>query len=49
VIDPEARFFGAGLSDEKLDVLVPRGDAIIGEISFEDWLRQSAAAQKKAA
>jgi len=46
--DPRAPFFGATLSEDKLDALVPSGQAILGEIRFDDWLRQSAAAQKKA-
>lgn len=35
VVDPNARYFGAALSE--LD-LVPAGEAQLGEIRFEDWL-----------
>ena len=49
VIDPQARFFGARLSEDTLDALVPRGDAILGETRFDDWLRRPAAAERKAA
>jgi hypothetical protein len=39
IADPHARYFGTELSEYSL---VPRGDALLGEIRFEDWLRQSA-------
>jgi uncharacterized protein YbjT (DUF2867 family) len=39
VADPHARYFGVEL-DERM--LVPGADARLGEILFEDWLRQSA-------
>jgi uncharacterized protein YbjT (DUF2867 family) len=39
VADPEARYFSAELSERSL---VPGADARLGEIRFEDWLRQSA-------
>jgi uncharacterized protein YbjT (DUF2867 family) len=39
VADPHARYFGAELSER---MLVPEGDARLGEIRFEDWLSQSA-------
>ncbi|HWT36259.1 MAG TPA: SDR family oxidoreductase [Paraburkholderia sp.] len=38
VRDPEARYFG-GLVDEKS--LVPLGDALIGSIGLDEWLRRS--------
>jgi uncharacterized protein YbjT (DUF2867 family) len=41
VADPEARYFEAELSERSL---VPDSDARLGEIRFEDWLRQSAEA-----
>ena len=37
VADPNARYFGALLSER---TLVPAGDARLGTIRFEDWLRQ---------
>jgi uncharacterized protein YbjT (DUF2867 family) len=37
--DPQARYFGAVLSER---TLVPGDGAIVGEIRFVDWLRQSA-------
>ena len=40
VRDPEARYFG-GLVDEKS--LVPTGDALIGRIGLDEWLRRSQA------
>jgi len=40
--DPSARYFGAVL-DER--TLVPGDGASLGEIRFDDWLRQSAAAR----
>jgi uncharacterized protein YbjT (DUF2867 family) len=39
IADPQARYFGAELSER---TLVPEGDARLGEIRFEDWLRESA-------
>ena len=39
--DPSARYFGAVVGER---TLVPGDDASLGEIKFEDWLRQSAAA-----
>lgn len=39
VADPHARYFGAELSERSL---VPGADARLGEIRFEDWLKQSA-------
>jgi len=39
VADPHARYFGAELSERSL---VPDADARLGEIRFEDWLKQSA-------
>jgi len=39
--DPSARYFGAVVGDR---TLVPGDDATLGEIKFEDWLRQSIAA-----
>lgn len=38
VADPAARYFGALLSER---TLVPEGEALLGEIRFEDWLSQS--------
>jgi uncharacterized protein YbjT (DUF2867 family) len=37
VVDPHARYFGAELAER---ALIPEGDARLGEIRFEDWLRQ---------
>ena len=37
--DPDARYFGAKLSDGSL---VPSGDALLGDMRFEDWLSGSA-------
>jgi len=39
VADPNARYFGTALSEYSL---VPGKDARLGEIDFEEWLRQSA-------
>lgn len=39
VADPNARYYGATLSERSL---VPAGDARLGTIRFEDWLRQPA-------
>jgi uncharacterized protein YbjT (DUF2867 family) len=38
IADPHARYFGMELSER---TLVPEGDARLGEIRFQDWLRQS--------
>jgi uncharacterized protein YbjT (DUF2867 family) len=40
--DPQARYFGAILSERSL---VPGDGAILGEIRFDDWLRQTATAK----
>ena len=39
--DPQARYFGAPLSER---TLVPGAEATLGDIRFDDWLRQSLAA-----
>jgi uncharacterized protein YbjT (DUF2867 family) len=39
IADPHAHYFGAELAER---MLVPVGDARLGEIRFEDWLGQSA-------
>ena len=39
IADPEARYFGALLSENSL---VPIGEAQLGEMSFEDWLKNPA-------
>ncbi len=36
IADPQARYFGAEMSENSL---VPIGDAQLGEIRFEDWLK----------
>jgi uncharacterized protein YbjT (DUF2867 family) len=41
VVDPQSRYFGALLSER---MLLPDTDARIGEISFQNWLGQPAAA-----
>ena len=38
IADPHARYFGAELSQNSL---VPIGDAQLGKIRFEDWLKHS--------
>jgi len=38
VADPRAHYFGTELNER---MLVPDGDATLGEIHFEDWLAQS--------
>ncbi len=38
--DPSARYFGAPLGDT---TLVPGADASLGEIRFDDWLRETTA------
>ena len=43
VADPHARYFGTELDERSL---VPLGDARLGEIRFEDWLRQPALQQR---
>jgi uncharacterized protein YbjT (DUF2867 family) len=40
VVDPEARYFGAKLSER---MLVPAGQARLGGIRFDDWLAASSA------
>ena len=42
VVDPDARYFGTTLTERSL---VPGDGAQLGEIRFEDWLRQPAAAR----
>jgi len=42
VVDPHARYFGAELAERSL---IPADDARLGEIRFEDWLRQAALAK----
>lgn len=42
VADPHARYFGAEMSEKSL---VPVGDAQLGEIRFEDWLKPKSASQ----
>jgi uncharacterized protein YbjT (DUF2867 family) len=39
VVDPHARYFGAELDERSL---VPAGEARLGEIRLEDWLRKPA-------
>jgi uncharacterized protein YbjT (DUF2867 family) len=39
VVDPHARYFGAELGESSL---IPAGEARLGEIRFEDWLRKPA-------
>ena len=41
VRDPEARYYGSRVEERSL---VPLGEACIGHISFEEWLRRSRAA-----
>ena len=38
IADPRARYFGTELTEYSL---VPGNDALLGDIRFEDWLRQS--------
>src|SRR6185436_17817959 len=45
VADPEARYFGAALSERSI---VPGDNAQLGETRFADWLNQSAVAAKTA-
>ena len=45
VADPEARYFGAELSERSI---VPDHNAQLGETRFEDWLNQSTVAAKTA-
>jgi uncharacterized protein YbjT (DUF2867 family) len=37
VVDPHARYFGAELAERSL---IPAGEARLGEIRFQEWLRQ---------
>lgn len=46
IADPKARYFGTGLSDGSL---VPSGDALLGETSFEAWLNRYAQSRPAAA
>jgi uncharacterized protein YbjT (DUF2867 family) len=39
VVDPHARYFGAELGESSL---IPAGEARLGEIRFEDWIRKPA-------
>ena len=39
VVDPHARYFGAELGESSL---IPAGEARLGEILFEDWIRKPA-------
>lgn len=41
VADPQALYFGAALDDRSL---TPGPDSVLGEITFEDWLNESMAA-----
>lgn len=41
VTDPHAKYFGSELSERSL---VPLGDAVLGEIRYEEWAGQSAVA-----
>jgi uncharacterized protein YbjT (DUF2867 family) len=41
VSDPEARYFGGQLEERSL---VPLGEARLGRIGFDEWLRRSQAA-----
>jgi uncharacterized protein YbjT (DUF2867 family) len=43
VVDPHARYFGAELAERSL---VPADDARLGEIRFQEWLRQPARQQR---
>jgi uncharacterized protein YbjT (DUF2867 family) len=43
VVDPHARYFGAELGERSL---IPAGDARLGEIRFEEWLRQAMLQQR---
>ena len=44
VADPSARYYGTLLSERSL---VPAGDARLGAIRFEDWLRQPAPQRRR--
>lgn len=46
VADPHARYFGTELSERSL---VPQGDAQLGAIRYEDWLKATPITQKKSA
>ena len=37
VVDPHARYFGAEVGERSL---IPAGEARLGEIRFQEWLRQ---------
>jgi hypothetical protein len=41
VSDPEARYFGGRVEEHSL---VPLGEARLGRIGFDEWLRRSRAA-----
>jgi hypothetical protein len=41
VSDPEARYFGGRVEERSL---VPLGEARLGRIAFDEWLRRSRAA-----
>ena len=41
VVDPRARYFGAELEER---ALVPAGEARLGAIRFQDWLKQGVTA-----
>ena len=43
VVDPHARYFGAELGERSL---IPAGDTRLGEIRFEEWLRQAVLQQR---
>jgi hypothetical protein len=45
VADEQARYFGAKMSENSL---VPLGEAQLGQIRFEDWLKQTAKAASQA-
>jgi len=46
VADPHARYFGTELSERSL---VPQGEAQLGAIRYEDWLKSTPLTQKKSA
>jgi uncharacterized protein YbjT (DUF2867 family) len=46
IADPQARYFGAQLSENSL---VPAGEAQLGKIRFEDWLKKDADAGRSEA
>jgi uncharacterized protein YbjT (DUF2867 family) len=43
-VDPHARYFGAELSERSL---IPAGNARLGEIRFQEWLKQPALQQRR--